>query len=94
MKNSVTVSGVLFALEDIRSPGKYVQATFINPEQIHIIRSEGNCIYFRVTKDIEVEDTTPMKDIASTIIIDSSVNVIWEFCVQYKSEVPDYAPVA
>ena len=92
MKNYVTVSGVLFALEPVRSPGRYVQATFINPNDIHIIRAEGNAIYFRVTKDVEVEDTVSMKEIASTII-ESSANVIWEFSVHYKGvSTPSFAP--
>ena len=94
MKNSVTVSGVLFALEPVRVPGRYVQATFINPNDVHIIRAEGNAIYFRITKDIEVEDTVSMKEIAGSII-ESSANVIWEFSVHYKDvPTPTYAPVA
>ena len=94
MKNSVTVSGVLFALEPVRVPGRYVQATFINPNDVHIIRAEGNAIYFRITKDIEVEDTVSMKEIAGSII-ESSANVIWEFSVHYKDvPTPSYAPVA
>ena len=94
MKNSVTVSGVLFALEPVRVPGRYVQATFINPNDVHIIRAEGNAIYFRITKDIEVEDTVSMKEIAGSII-ESSANVIWEFSVHYKDvPTPSYAPTA
>ena len=92
MTNSVTVSGVLFALEPVRSPGRYVQAVFINPELVHVIRAEGNAIYFRITKDIEVEDTVSMKEIAGSII-ESSANVIWEMSVHYKDvPTPSYAP--
>ena len=92
MKNTVTVSGVLFALEPVRSPGRYVQATFNNPSEVQILKSEGKQIHFRITRDIEVDDTVPMKDIASSIISSSS-NVIWEFSVHYKDvPTPAFAP--
>ena len=94
MTNSVQVSGILFSLEEVRSPGRYVQATFINPNEVQILKSEGKAIHFRITRDIEVEDTVPMKDIASSIISSSS-NVLWNFEVMYKeSAVPSYAPTA
>ena len=91
MKNTVTVSGVLFSLETVRSPGRYVQATFINPNEVQILKSEGNQIHFRITNDITVEDTVSMKEIANSIISSSS-NVIWNMEVHYKSTVPSLAP--
>lgn len=88
--NRVSVSGVLFSLEDVRSPRAYVNGTFNNPSDVHIIRAEGKAIYFRMLTDVEVEDTVSMKDIASRYV-DGDSNICWEFCVQYKSEVPSYA---
>ena len=89
--NRVSTSGVLFSLEDVRSPRAYCNATFLNPSDIHIIRAEGKAIYFRLLTDVEVEDTVSMKEIASSIVTGDS-NIIWEMCVQYKSEVPSFAP--
>tara|TARA_R110002012_G_scaffold173052_1_gene337844 strand:- start:297 stop:587 length:291 start_codon:yes stop_codon:yes gene_type:complete len=92
--NYVTVSGVLFALEEVRSPRAYCNATFNNPTDVHIINTDGNAIYFRMLTDIKVEDTITMKEIASSII-ESSANVIWEMSVHYKeSTVPNYAPTS
>ena len=91
MTNSVQVSGVLFSLEEVRSPRAYCNATFINPSDIHIIRAEGKAIYFRVITPVEVAETVSMKDIASSIVKGDS-NIIWNMEVQYKSEVPSYSP--
>jgi len=92
--NRVSVSGVLFSLEDVRSPRAYCNATFNNPSDVHIIRAEGKAIYFRMLTDVEVEDTVSMKDIASRYV-DGDRNIIWNFEIQYKSvATPSFAPVA
>ena len=91
MTNSVQVSGILFSLEPVRSPGRYVSATFINPSEVQILRCEGKQIHFRITKEIEVEDNVSMKEIANSIISSSS-NVLWNFEVMYKVSVPKFAP--
>ena len=92
MKNSVQTSGVVFALEPVRSPGRYVQAVFINPDEVQILKCVGNAIHFRMTKDIEVEDNVSMKDIASKFVTGDS-NILWNFEVHYKSStVPSLAP--
>ena len=90
--NKISVSGVLFALEEVRSPRAYCNATFNNPSDIHIIKAEGKAIYFRMMTEVEVEDTVSMKEIASRYV-DGDSNICWEFCVQYhSSSVPSYAP--
>ena len=92
MKNTVQTSGVVFALENVRSPGRYIQAVFINPDEVQILKCEGKAIHFRITRDIEIEDTVSMKEIASSIISSSS-NVLWNMEVHYKdSPVPTLAP--
>ena len=69
MINLVQVSGVLFStLDSIQSPGRYVQATFTNPNEVQILRCERNQIHFRVTKDIEVEDTVTRNEIGSLLV--------------------------
>jgi len=91
--NQVSVSAVVFALEEVRSPQAYIRATFDNPSDIHIIRSEGNAIYIRFITPLEVDDSVSLKELASHYITGDS-NIIWNFEIQYKSEVPSYAPVA
>ena len=91
MKNTVQTSGVVFALEPVRSPGRYIQAVFINPNEVQILKCEGKAIHFRITRDIEVEDTVSMKEIASKFVTGDS-NIIWNFEVHYKSTVPSLAP--
>ena len=91
MKNTVYVSAVVFALEEVRNPRAYIRGTFDSHEDIHIIRAEGNAIYIRFNTPLEVEDDVSLKDLASHYITGDS-NIIWNFEIQYKSEVPSFSP--
>ena len=92
MKNSVNVSAVVFALEDVRVPRAYIKATFDSHEDIHIIKSEGNAIYIRFKTPLEVDDSISLKELASHYITGDS-NICWNFEIHYHSStVPTYAP--
>ena len=85
--NDVTISGVLFANDEIRNPRAYCRATFRESDKIEITHVSGRAMSFRVndTYDLDSLDfTNVINHLTYGNDIDS--NICYEICFSPKVE--------
>jgi len=79
------VSGVIWALDPVRNPVAYLNATLTEP--FTVIKTSGKMIQFRLTSSYNIDTDDFSKFISSlTHGDDKDTNVVWEFCFSTKSK--------
>ena len=85
--NDVTISGVLFANDEIRNPRAYVNATFRESSKIEITHVSGRCLSFRVNDSYDL-DSLDFTDVINYLTYGNDIdsNITYEICFSPKVE--------
>ena len=81
----VTISGVLFSLDPIRNPEKYIRGVFTEPHKVRIRKCSGRMLSFSIDETF-TNVGYDFSALITSLTLGAPTNITYEICFSPKCE--------